>query len=467
MVCFIVARRTTGVAHPPYAVVALTGYEIVTVFSADYNLTQKRWYDKWMPSSTLKSGGQCDPHVFNVGDSFTTNYTLFQWTIETIVRLNAGKSAIAYTGATLEDCDITALYFNGDIRTWTLDITAVANCSVANKFQVTARTAFSMTSLPGKHAPLLGVAGGAKTAQYTSGDPRGIALDVMINLAATEIADRMTQSYNLNPMNTKPIALSVGAVFPIRCPSSVGASAPCATSKPEFSIGDAAIIYPSNTVRIFDANYPVSDTNPQVVTDDTRAPLGNLIQTVHAALRVDLGNSNPNNIFLNPQYATPLVLENEFPRSSGMNSSTSMLYLATMMPTGLPIGLDKHLSDFFPVRIQGPASVAVVYLCRYQRRKSLPQAIIAVIVATLSMFSGGWAAFMLIATYLVKSKYKQANVCLEHGALDIPAYLTAYNPVSFGQEVRYRTTLEPISYDSTPYEPHLYSNPNYNPNYIV
>ncbi|KAF8889656.1 hypothetical protein BD779DRAFT_1671769 [Infundibulicybe gibba] len=134
--------------------VALTGYEVVTVFRADYNFTQPHWYDKWLPSSALKKGGLCDSHVFNIGDAFTTNYTLFQWSVETIVRANAGDSGIAYAGSTLEDCDIAALYLNGDIRTWTLDVTAVVECDIKNKFEVTARTTFSVTSLPGKHVPL-------------------------------------------------------------------------------------------------------------------------------------------------------------------------------------------------------------------------------------------------------------------------------------------------------------------------
>ncbi|KAF8887583.1 hypothetical protein BD779DRAFT_1440840 [Infundibulicybe gibba] len=398
VVCILVSINT-----------ALTGYEVVTVFRADYNFTQPHWYDKWVPSPTLKKGGQCDSHVFNIGDAFTTNYTLFQWSVETIVKANAGNSGIAYTGSTLEDCDIAALYLNGDIRTWTLDVTALVECDVTNEFKVTARTAFSLTSLPGKHAPLLGLTHIVNATQYAPESSKAIALDMMMNLAAMEVADRMSTSLAING-NTKPIAISLDAVFPNRCPASVGVDAPCAKSKPEYNIENAAIIFPNSAIEVYDAAFPVdNNTNPQVITDDSKLPVENLIQTLHAALRIDLGNPNPNNIFLHPQDATKLVMASTFPKSSGMNSTASRVYLSGIMPSFPSIFPDKHLSDFIPMNLTGPASVQVVYLCRYQQRKPLPQATISVVVATLSMFSGGWAVFMLVATYIVKRRYKHGS----------------------------------------------------------
>jgi hypothetical protein len=118
-------------------------------------VTQKLWYDRFFPG-VAKPGTLCDPHVFNVGDSFTTSYGIFQWTVEFIAKPNAGKSGIAYSGTTLENCDITALYLNGDMRTSTLDVAAVVSCHVQNDFDMNIRTSFSIDSLPGKHTALLG-----------------------------------------------------------------------------------------------------------------------------------------------------------------------------------------------------------------------------------------------------------------------------------------------------------------------
>ncbi|KAF8893069.1 hypothetical protein BD779DRAFT_1508709 [Infundibulicybe gibba] len=364
---------------------ALTGYEVVTVFRADYNSTYSNWYNKWVPSSLPHTGGQCDSHIFNIGDAFTTNYTLFQWSVETIARANAGTSGIEYTGSTLEDCDITALYVNGDIRTWTIDVTAVVGCRVMDKFEMTARTEFAITMLPGKHTPLLGLAQATNVSQYTQGDQRAVALDIMMNLAAEELADRVSRSVALNG-DARPVALSVEAIFPDRCPLHLAS----------FQIGHAAAIYPKK-IEDYNAARPINnETNPQILTDDNRLPFENLIQVLHAALRIDLGNPNPNNI------SSP-----EFPESSGLNSTASRLYITGSLPSAAPASLNKTMSDYVPLNLTGPASIRVVYLCRHQQRKPLAQAVVSVIVATMSMFSGGWAMFILVAAYVVKKKYKQ------------------------------------------------------------
>ncbi|KAF8889655.1 hypothetical protein BD779DRAFT_1671768 [Infundibulicybe gibba] len=130
----------------------------------------------------------------------------------------------------------------------------------------------------------------------------------------------------------------------------------------------------------------------------------------------------------------------------------SYLYLSGIMPSTVPVFPDKHLSDFIPMNLTGPASVQVVYLCRYQQRKSLPQATISVIVATLSMFSGGWAVFMLIATCIVKRRYKHANVCLEHGAPNVPIY-AGYDTIIFGDRG------SPVA-TAVPYDPYPYTTSN-------
>jgi hypothetical protein len=135
--------------------VALAGYAMITAFETEFNVTQKLWYHRFFPD-VAKPDTLCDPHVFNVGDSFTTSYGIFQWTIKSIVKPSAGKSGIAYSGTTLEDCDIATLYLNGDLRTSTLDVTAMVSCNIQNDFDLNIKTTFSIDSLPGKHTVLLG-----------------------------------------------------------------------------------------------------------------------------------------------------------------------------------------------------------------------------------------------------------------------------------------------------------------------
>jgi len=136
--------------------VALTGYETITVFESDFNATQSFWYNKYMPYRVPTPGTLCDPYVFNAGDPFTTNYTFFEWTIESITRANAGNSGISYKGATLNDCDVSSIYVDADLRTWSVAFTVVVQCQHENLYEINAKTSFTISILPGIHSPLLG-----------------------------------------------------------------------------------------------------------------------------------------------------------------------------------------------------------------------------------------------------------------------------------------------------------------------
>ena len=136
---------------------ALTGYETVTVFDSDFNATQSFWYNKYMPYRVPTPGTLCEPHVFNAGDPFRTNYTLFEWTFQSIVRANAGNSGISYKGETLNGCDVSSIYMDGDLRTWSVAITVVVQCQHQNLYTISAKTSFISAVLPGSDLPLLGM----------------------------------------------------------------------------------------------------------------------------------------------------------------------------------------------------------------------------------------------------------------------------------------------------------------------
>lgn len=173
------------------------------------------------------------------------------------------------------------------------------------------------------------------------------------------------------------------------CPASLGISAPCAIKAPRFNITFAAVVYPNITLAQHTQSEPTSDENPQVIDAVTAAPLANLIQLVYASIRIDLGNPSPNNFILNPS-STNQTIAQSFPQTSTLPVAQSNLY-------------QKLTSQSFqPVTIQDPANIRVVYLCRAQRQKSAGPLFIAVLVATLSMFSSGWAVFMFVAAYIAK-----------------------------------------------------------------
>ena len=104
-----------------------------------------------MPYRIPKPGSLCDPHIFKVGDAFTTNYTFFEWKVDSIVKANAGDSAISYKGIPLTFCDVTSIYATGDLPSWNIDFTVIVTCKNDNMFKFTAKTTFSMSFLPGRY----------------------------------------------------------------------------------------------------------------------------------------------------------------------------------------------------------------------------------------------------------------------------------------------------------------------------
>ena len=137
---------------------ALTGYETITVFESDFNATQTPfWFDRFLPFHEPKPGALCAGHVFNVGDPLKTNYSFFQWNIDSVIRPNAGLSGMLYSGAPLTFCDVTTVYMDGSLSSWSMDFSVISSCVDSDLFNVTVRTSFSVGLLPGRYSPLLGI----------------------------------------------------------------------------------------------------------------------------------------------------------------------------------------------------------------------------------------------------------------------------------------------------------------------
>jgi hypothetical protein len=153
-----------------FSVAALAGYETITVFESDFNATQSLWFHRFLPFNVPKSGTLCEGTIFNVGDPLTTNYSFFQWTMDSIIQPNAGQSGILYSSNPLTFCDVTSIYLDGSLLSWSMDFTVIATCLDANLFNVTARASFSIGLLPGRYSPLLGQRVASDGAQNLQGE---------------------------------------------------------------------------------------------------------------------------------------------------------------------------------------------------------------------------------------------------------------------------------------------------------
>ncbi|KAJ7488081.1 hypothetical protein FB451DRAFT_1126467 [Mycena latifolia] len=408
---------------------ALAGYETITGFDSDFNITQSHWFNKFLPMQTRKAGTLCDPRLLSLGDTVTTNYTLFQYTIASIDTANAGDSGLAYKGWTLDNCDITSLYVNGDANTFVIDSTVIVSCRAddaqiaqGDNYEVTLRTDWPQSTLAGKYGSLLGVQKALKNRGKFNAtvDARGKVLDAVTAGGASDFAVRVLDLGTLTN-GSFPTVISFQADYPW-CPASFGPDAPCALQIPPVNITSMFEFNPGAPkpgIASYFAGDPISAFNQPLVDNNTAGIIANLVQSAYATVRLDLGNRAPNNFLLNTSLI-PAAIESSFPQTLAQLPSDSFLYAMLVSDPSYAANqspaviAEYNLTGLLPLTLPGPAVVDGVYLCRFQRAKSPGSAFIAVLVATLSMFSSGWALFLGFAAGLVKRRGPDANACADH-----------------------------------------------------
>ncbi|KAJ7292136.1 hypothetical protein C8J57DRAFT_1164079 [Mycena rebaudengoi] len=409
---------------------ALAGYETVTGFESDFNVTQSLWFHRFLPSAAKsKPGTLCDPRLLGRGDTITTNYTMFQYTIASVNTANAGNSNFLYRGGILNNCDITSLYVNGDTNTFMIDYTALVTCRAdeaqrlqGNDFEITARADFTESTLSGKYGTLFREQKAFKKAGNfnQSNDARAWVRSSMLSASGSEFATRALILQALTN-GSFPTIMSFRATFPW-CPASLGPDAPCAVQVPPLNITDMFEYTPGRVIQLYSSSGRY--TKP-LLTNDTLGIVSNTVQAVYAAVRLDLGNPSPNNFLLNTSIISDAItgtFPQTHPNRPGFPDLPTKSYLYSILvndgsPSNLPVDFDIP-PGLLPLTSPGPAVLDGVYLCRFQRPKPPRSAFIAVLVATLSMFTTGWAIFLFIAEAVVKEHHKSsANACEGHTML--------------------------------------------------
>lgn len=213
-----------------------------------------------------------------------------------------------------------------------------------------------------------------------------------------DIGNRVYNAY-VGSNFTTPTIFSLQTSFD-PCPLSRGTNASCALAPPKPVITNAAIVYTNATILQYDYTMPVDPIlNPYVLDANTEEPMLNLLQAVHAAIRIDLGHSSTNNFILNPAALNNTIIPffPETPYNKNTTDTTSLLYNQWAHPS-------PDLQALLPFHVPGPAYIQATYACHVQRRKRIGPLLTSVLVATLSMFSSAWAIFMIIATNLAKRR---------------------------------------------------------------
>ena len=222
-------------------------------------------------------------------------------------------------------------------------------------------------------------------------------LNIIFRLS-TATQDLGIRGYNALLFSNQTSAISISAqVYFNYCPMSFGLNASCAINPPRINIFRATTVFPNSTIDQYDSRYPTDPVlNRGVLDNDTELAIYNILQTVYAAVRIDLGNPSLNNFILNPAALNNTIYPT-FPitPANGEAFSNSDLYSILSSPS-------PWLQQNLPVKLSGPATIQVVYLCQTQIRKTAGALFISVLVATLSMFSTGWGVYMSLATTIAK-----------------------------------------------------------------
>jgi len=197
------------------------------------------------------------------------------------------------------------------------------------------------------------------------------------------------------------------------CPALLGANAPCASNPPPVDITSSLVVSSNRTSFM-------SSINVSAITNSgTYAPIANIIQTIHAAVQIDLGNAGANNFLLNPSVLNT-TLYSEFPATVLPKPTVSTLYQLISKGTFFDV------PNMLPLKVEGPTKLQARYLCQLQRMKAPAQALIAVLVATLSMFVSAWNLFMFLATYWAKRGNGAGS---NSSRISIPLILMTYFPI--------------------------------------
>ncbi|KAJ7301663.1 hypothetical protein DFH08DRAFT_978591 [Mycena albidolilacea] len=350
---------------------AVGGYETVPSYSSDFNVTENHWFDKFLRATKPKPGSLCDPRLLSLGETITTNYTMFE----------------------CNNCDITSLFVNADSNTFIIDFAALVTCKADeyqiqqdNRFDIIARADWSTSYLSGMFRSPLGAQKALRNMQSgtynKSSDARGSALNTLLATSGTESADRV---YNMLLLSnrTTPQIISFQADFPW-CPASLGRGAPSAAQVPLLNI--------KGMFELLGNGFLHQNSTGGLLTDDTTGIISNMVQALYAAVRLDLGNPSSNNFLLNttviPQ-AFQATFPQTYPGQGNITLPTDSYLHSALVNDGKFSKLTGGVYDIpglLPLSVPGPAIFDGVYLCRFQRGKSAGSGFIAVLIGTLSTF---------------------------------------------------------------------------------
>ncbi|KAG9032276.1 hypothetical protein FRB95_001672 [Tulasnella sp. JGI-2019a] len=397
--------------------IALVGYQVVSSLNPDYGVIQSHWYDRLIPSRFKSSQSLCDAHSYAISDTFVTNQTVFNWNIASLRNTSTsvtGYSGVSYAGVTLDDCDVSYVGVDANLMTQAATLSATVSCE-GDSFPVYASTRFVASQLASTTTQL------DTSLRNLIKDNNALVVAAILNAVGTILlTDMEILAIGLNETGIPIIISAESSLTP--CPRPLmmsGLMSGCDVS----SVYEPPILNITYVAMGLPTYYLLTGDELTRPAKFFNSSVNNALQTLHAAVRFDFGNALPNNLFTN---TTAVVSANQtilptFPTEAyDANRNKTVSYQeSTFYDTLMGTYRDANGNKAFPtLPLDGSkrSTILVPFLCRFIEMRSSGNAFISVLVATLSMFSAGWAVFILICGHFAKRGQPQANQCEAHDA---------------------------------------------------
>ena len=255
--------------------------------------------------------------------------------------------------------------------------------------------------------------GGSRDSPFVScnlpGSPSLIFNILRLYLGSLDLINSIIYSRNANIQT--PFAYSL-AVRPLWCPKALvgsglnGCTQASTSNNVEFPLDDNFNVEFYATMGLDGTISSISSAYPTTVASIS---VTNLLQFLHAAVRLDLGNDLPNNILTNAS-----VSEDPTVGSGGI------LY-------------SGFGSVLYPLPKVTSAVINASFQCRFKSRKSWLEVLLSVFVGTFTLFSTGWTILTITASFLAERRFKKIEEKKERMmavTTVAAAQMPGYSPIS-------------------------------------
>ncbi|GMK58603.1 hypothetical protein CspeluHIS016_0600450 [Cutaneotrichosporon spelunceum] len=357
---------------------ATAGYEAISRFSPNYNLTDTdHWFSKFIPGRT---GDLCQPAYINTGQSFRTTNGVFLWEMGkqfnvTMSEIGNNSTMVNFNGTgqqyadnKLEHCDLSGLSIDMDLFQAEVTVKLYATCIDPEwPALLLSRNTYSVDQSRLLDNSLWFTNDLVIKSEYKE----RMDLQAALNDLAADLWNRQRALFNNAQM---PIIRGIRAVNENNCGFATDDRKGCFEAPLRVS-NDSVGFYLFQNLTTATTMY-----DPQVWA----IPTNNFIQSLFAAARYDFASNMTNNIFVNSTARQAVIFANEGPEANLTLGAVDSL-------TGAKSFLEG--GDFDPPKI---SRVRTSYLCTVSKMKPAADFAISVLGLAFALFGVVFGIVMMI-----------------------------------------------------------------------